>query len=298
MQKVFQQLSVFDVPPERSETLNVYHDESGTDIAHERFQLHGTLMVPIAKFQTALQLLQKARNGYDGQIHFVDLRDKGRSPKAIVTAKWLNLFFTDISNYCFYKCMIVDMRSPAFDKSRFSRPSILYNNTALLSVYSGIVWSFKKYDQVTLSVFSEALTRSKDDNFETYLPRELVKRAQNSKTCPNISVPLMKVTLVNGDPHKVDFSLAEHCEFIQLTDAITGAVSQAINAKASQEIKIDLGELVAGWIGDTRMPPWLQKNQLHRRFSVSCYPDGKGEFYDVPLAISSQNKNQLKFDKF
>ncbi len=256
------QLSTFDVPSEKLETLNIYHDESGTDIAHERFQLHGALMVPSEKLHMALQALKAARQGYDGKIHFVDLRDRSSSPKTIVAAKWLKLFFTDISNYCFYKCMVVDMHSPAFDKKRFSKPHFLYNNTALLAVFSGIAWSFKTYDKVTLSIFSEALTRSKDDNFETYLPSELVKRSRNSKNCPEVIMPSMKVSLVNGDPRKVEANLADHCEFIQLTDLITGSISQALNANASQEIKIDLGALVASWIDDTRLPPWLQKNHL------------------------------------
>lgn len=290
------QLSAFDVPSEKSETLNIYHDESGTDIAHERFQLHGALMVPTGKLETALEILKSARQGYEGKVHFVDLRDRSSSPKATVAAKWLKSFFTDISNYCFYKCMVVDMHSPAFDKKRFSKPHFIYNNTAMLAVFSGIAWSFKAYDKVTLSIFSEALTRSKDDNFETYLPSELVKRSSASKSCPNVIVPSMKVTLVNGDPRKVESDLARHCEFIQLTDLITGSISQALNANASQEIKIDLGELVASWIGDTRLPPWLQKNHLHRRFSVSCYPSNTGDFYDVGLAITA--KNQLRFEGF
>jgi hypothetical protein len=290
------QLSAFDVPSEKSETLNIYHDESGTDIAHERFQLHGALMVPTRKFQAALEVLIMARQGYDGKIHFVDLRDKSSSPKASVAAKWLNIFFTDVSSYCFYKCMVVDMNSPAFDKKRFSKPHLLYNNTALLAVFSGITWSFKAYDNVHLSIFSEALTRSKDDNFEIYLPNELIKRSHNSKNCPDVVVPSMKVTLVNGDPRKVETALACHCEFIQLTDLITGSIRQALNANASQEIKIDLGKLIASWIGDTRLPPWLQKNHLHRRFSVSCYPSSTGEFYDVRHAIMT--KDQLRFEGF
>lgn len=253
------QLSVFGVSPEKTDSFNIYHDESGTDIAHERFQLHGALIVPVSKFQTALQLLQNARNGYDGQIHFVDLRDKARTPKAIIAAQWLNLFFTEISNYCFYKCLMVDMHAPNFNKAKFSTPHFLYNHTALLAIYGGISWSLKKYDKVTLSIFSEEMSRSSDDNFEDYIPQELAYRSGKSKKCPQTIIPLEKVKLVNGDPRKVIPSLAEHCEFIQLTDILTGAVSQAINAKASQQVKIDLGNLVADWIGDTRMPPLVAR---------------------------------------
>jgi hypothetical protein len=290
MQKELKQLSVFNVPPEKAETLNIYHDESGTDIAHERFQLHGALMVPTSRLQSALQILKTARNGYDGQIHFVDLRDNSSSPKAAVAAEWLRLFFTELSNYCFYKCMVVDMHSSAFDKKRFLKPNLLYNNTALLAIFSGLAWSFKKFRKVTLSIFSEAIDRAKEDNFETYIPKELIHRAQKSKRCPEIIIPSMRVLLVNGNPRKVETNLSEHCEFIQLTDLITGAVSQALNAKASQEIKIDLGKL-------TLLPLCMKNNRLHRRFSISCYPNDQGAFYDVYLT-TSMPKEQLKFEGF
>jgi len=289
------QLSVFGVPPEKTETFNVYHDESGTDTTHARFQLHGALIVPTCRLKSAVQLLRNASNGYGGQIHFVDLRDKARTPKAIIAAKWLNLFFTTISDYCFYKCMVVDMHSPDFNKIICTTPHLLYNRTALGAIYGGVVWCLKKYDTVHLSIFSEKLTRARNDNFEVYLPRELAKRASNNKKCPQVVIPLERVTLVNGDPRKVEPDLADHCEFIQLTDILTGAVGEAISAKAAQHIKVDSGKLAAHWIGDIRMPPWLQEKRLHRRFSVSC-SNGDNNFYNVQLAILSQD--QLEMENF
>jgi len=286
--------SFIDVPSEKSEKFNVYHDESGTNITQTRFQLHGVLFVPDTKLQETLKLLQDARNGYKGRIHFMELRDKSSSLRPKVAAEWLKLFFNWISTYCFYKCMILDMGSPASDRSRLPEPSIIYNRTARSAIFSGIVWSLKEYDKVTLSVYSEAITRSKEDNFEEYIPRELIKRAKGNKNCPDIIIPSTRVILVNGDPLKVEPVLSEHCEFIQLTDLITGAVSQAINANASQKIKFDFGKLVATWINDTRLPPWLQTKELHRRFSVSCRSIDKDQFYDVELQILL--KDQLKFD--
>lgn len=289
-------MSVFGVPAQQTSTFNIYHDESGTDVEHDRFQLHGALIVPTCRMEEALRLLKSVRNGYAGQIHFVDLRDKTRNPKATIAAQWLKLFFTTISDYCFFKCMIVDMHSPQLIKTKPSTPHhFLYNRTALNAIYGGIVWCLSKYAIVNLSIFSEKLTRASNDNFEVYVPWELAKRAGNNKKCPRVVIPLETVTLVNGDPRQVEPELADHCEFIQLTDILTGAVGEAINARASQRIKIDSGKLAAQWIGDTRMPPWLQENRLHRRFSVSCY-DGSSKFYNVQLAVLSQG--QFKMEKF
>jgi len=286
------QLSIFGVSPEKTNSYYVYHDESGTDTTHDRFQLHGVLIIPTSKYETALQKLQNAKEGYCGQIHFVSLRDNARNPKAIIAEKWMNIFFSDISNYCYYKCMIIDMHSPNFNKALFSNPHFLYNYTALLSIYSGVVWFLNNFDKVSFTIFSEAKTRANNDNFVEYLPLELAKCAGNNKKCPQVVISPEKVILVNGDPRKVESELSGHCEFIQLTDILTSAVSQAINAKASQQVKIDLGNLLANWIGDIRMPTWLQHKQLHRRFSVSCF-DGNSKFYDVPLAILSQNQLTL-----
>ncbi|MCJ7530073.1 MAG: hypothetical protein MUO64_03455 [Anaerolineales bacterium] len=289
------QITVFDVPESREGTFSIFHDESGIDAAHDRFQLHGALIVPQQKFQNTLEELIKVRHDYQGRVHFVSLRDNTENPKAKIASDWLKLFIGELSNYCFYKCLIVDRNSPAFDETRFTKAYHLYNFTALLAIFSGIVWSLKQYDGISLSIFSEEASRAEEDNFVTYLPRELINKAEKKKSgFPKITVPDMKVILVNGDPRKVQPELAGQCELIQLTDVITSAVSQAINAKATQQVKIDLGKMVADWIKDTRLPPWLQAKKLHRRFSVSCFPDVNGNFYDVHLSISA--KDQLKFD--
>ena len=99
--------------------------------------------------------------------------------------------------------------------------------------------------------------------------------------------------MIPGDPARAEAEVAQHCEFLQLTDAITGAVAQVVNASASTEVKLDLAALVGEWIQDTRQPPWLQSKDLHQRFSVSCYPGPSGEFFDVPLRISNRNQPRL-----
>ena len=291
----YRQLSAFGVSPEKSGKFNVYHDESGTDSVHDRFQLHGALIIPINKIDLALEQLEFARNGYLGQVHFVKLRDNTTSRNKIIASDWLKIFLTEILKYSFYKCMVIDTYSPAFERARFPHNYLLYNYAAMLAINGGITWSLHNFDHVEINIFSEELDRSDNDNFETYLPNALANRSRINKKCPDVTIPLGKVVLVKGDPRKVEPKMADHCEFIQLTDVITGAIDQALNAKASQKVKINLGKLAADWIEDTRLPPWLQVKQLHRRFSVSCYPDGKGGFYNVDLDIEVKNQDDLGF---
>jgi hypothetical protein len=118
--------------------------------------------------------------------------------------------------------------------------------------------------QFILKLMSEAMTILKIST------KEVTKRAKKNKKCPDVFVIGDKVTLVDGDPGRVEANHFQHCEFIQLTDVLTGAVNQAINMKAQAKIKLDLGKFLSDYIGDTRLPPWLQENGLHRKFSVSC----------------------------
>jgi hypothetical protein len=74
-------------------------------------------------------------------------------------------------------------------------------------------------------------------------------------------------------------------------DLITSNVPQALTSRSSQPAKIALAEMIAHWIEDTRKPPWLQTEELYRRFSVSCFPDSQGQFYNPSLAVL--NRNQL-----
>jgi len=296
-QSIRMQKSFFGVPSIREAKYLVYHDESGTDRRHDRFLLQGALFVPEERWQHALDLLAKARGGYPGRIHFVDLRDKTTSLKGLAAWAWMDLFFASLSDFCPFKCMIADTASTLPHMTRFSKPHHLYNYTAMLAIRGGIVWSLKHLQRIHLSIYSEKASRTAEDNFVSYVPREVARRANlrraGSARAPEVVEPIANVCLVEGDPANADPSAAGHCEFIQLADLLTSAVSQAVNASSAQAIKIDLGRFIAGWIGDTRLPPWTQALDLHRRFSVSCFPDAKGAFYDLPLAIVQRGQMPL-----
>ncbi len=70
-------------------------------------------------------------------------------------------------------------------------------------------------------------------------------------------------------------------------------IAQALIGRSGQKAKIALAEMVAQWIEDTRRPPWLQTKELHRRFSVSCFPDEQGRFYNPSLAVMNRNQPAL-----
>jgi hypothetical protein len=292
------QKTIFNTSPYQIADYFVYHDESGTDYAHSRYIIHGALFIPKNKWQVSLEELNASRLGYSGRIHFVDLRDNTSSVKGEAAWNWMTSYFGKLSYYCPYKCMVIDAKSKSKIITRFTKPYLLYNYSAMLAIRSALPWSFGEYDQIRLNIYSESTDRSPEDNFSKYVPRELVRKTALRETgrpkCPSVIEPINDVQLIPGNPKIASSEELCHCEFIQLTDLLTSAVAQAINASSTYVIKIELAEFMAKWIEDTRMPPWIQDKGLHRRFSVSCFPDSKGNFYNVPLSI----KNKLQMDLF
>lgn len=294
------QQSLFGAPALRKSEFAVYHDESGMDRSKDRFLLQGALFVPIRKWKSFLDHLMSARDGYSGRVHFSDLRDKTSSKKGSVASKWLDLYFASISSDCPYKCMLADTYSKHNQITRFTKDFQLYNYATVLAIHGGISWSLIDYERISLTIYSEETSRSPDDNFTTYVPSQIHLRV-NRRRRPHSRAPLLdsqppRVKLIPGDPAKATKEDFGHCQFVQLTDLITGAVNEAINSRAIQQIKIDLGKLVASWIQDTRLPPWVQSQALHRQFSISCFPDSSGGFYDVPLTIATKNQLRLETD--
>jgi len=74
---------------------------------------------------------------------------------------------------------------------------------------------------------------------------------------------------------------------------MTSNIAQTLKGRSGQETKIVLAEIVARWMEDTRKPPWLQTEELYRRFSVSCFPDARGQFYTPSLAVTKRNQPTL-----
>ncbi|MBN2502593.1 MAG: hypothetical protein JXB38_17565 [Anaerolineales bacterium] len=131
------------------------------------------------------------------------------------------------------------------------------------------------------------------DNLATYIYSETSKDVQQRrKSSPN-RWPEVKLSedikFISADPSEMkaqNFSI--HCELIQLTDILTGAVTQAIAAISTRKTKRELASIVGEWMSDIRIEPWKQRLGLHRKFGVSYFPDANGRLY---------NDGQLKIAK-
>lgn len=281
---------------------NVYHDESGTYVpnAGDRWLLHGVLFIPKAKQNEVYAALQQVRQdiGYFEEVHYVKLRGHLAGPKVRCAKSWLNLYGKQFSEFCFYHCLAVDTHSPGFEHRRFGEPHHAYNRFARMAIEGAIAWGLKGYQHVALKFYSDGKFRQQGDNFATYIPNETYasiteKRHKNPGNYPEIRFIHPTVISVNSNPSHTDPNLLPECEMIQLVDLMTSNIVQALDAQSGQIAKIALAETIAQWIEDTRRPPWLQTKELHRRFSVSCFPDAKGQFYNPSLAIVNRNQFTL-----
>lgn len=294
-----QQLALPGTPVSLEVAFNVYHDESGNYVpgADDRWLFHGVLFVPRDKQNEAYQALQqiRQRENYFEEVHYTKIRGHSMGPKARCAKGWLNLYAKRFSDFCFYHCLAIDTCSPSFEHDRFGEPHHAYNRFARMAIEGAIAWSLKTYPRVALKFYSDGKFRKEGDNFATYIPEEThksiaKKRCKKPSDYPEIRLLHSEVVAVDSDPRKVSQDLQEECELIQLVDLITSSVAQALTARSGQEAKIALGEMVAQWIDDARKPPWLQTEDLHRRFSVSCFPAEKGGFYNPYPSILSRNQ--------
>ena len=302
MSSVPQQLTMFGVEACPEIAFNVYHDESGTYVpgGGDRWLLHSVLFVPVEKQSQVFAALQHVRGdvGYFEEIHYRKLRRSTAGPKTRCAQGWLNLYVAQFSEFCYYHCLAVDTHSPGFDHSRFPEPHYAYNRFARMAIEGGIAWSLKQYRRVALRFHSDSKFRQAGDNFAVYIPRQVMraieeKRQQKPTAYPEVRLLYQEVIAVDSNPTKVTPELRGESELIQLVDLMTSNVAQALTGRSGQKAKIALAEIVARWIEDTRKPPWLQTEELHRRFSVSCFPDEHGRFYTPDLAVMTRNQLPL-----
>lgn len=289
-------------PPEI--TFNCYHDESGTYAPHatnggEQWLFHGILLVPQQKQPDLLAQLQAVRQqtNYFGEVHYKNLR-KPAGPLAACTKGWLQCYLNN-AQHCYYHCLAINTHSPQFDHSRFSEPYHCYNYYARTAIVGAVSWSLARYHKhtVTLRIFSDPKRRAVDDNFAAYIPAEVGRSIQQKKQAKPAKYPTLAITesvcMVSSNPAEAEADLKDASEFVQLVDLLTSNIAQAIKSSSNRKGKINLALRISDWIDDTRKPPWLQSKELHRRFSVSCFPDESGNFYDAALPVKEKTQPML-----
>jgi hypothetical protein len=275
-------------PTTRTAEYFVFHDES---VPNKRWLLIGLLFVQSVHLDNVRAVLRevRAREGYDGEIHFAALpRSFGGSwgAKARVAREWLRCFQNALHDRVFFSALAVDRQSPRYERKRFTKDFHAYNRFTAMALKAGVAWHLgpSNLDKLTIHFVSDAKDRASrpdgewTDNFEAYLPYRAELDAFLSqfggRPYPSVSLDL---TLRDSGSDDV----------LQLCDLMLGATQMALVAGSSRPTKRELGEMVVRWCRDLQQPPWKQQFQLHRKFNLWAFPDQDGRPYNrVGLALN------------
>lgn len=281
-----------------SHSISIFHDESGI-YGHGDWVLTGLLWInenQIQELSTELKLL-RLKESCEGKIHFKKFQksfkgDYGYKPRA--ARDWFNLWVRKWSKKTWFNVVAVNRTHPVYDHRRYAQPFHSYNRFVAIALKSGLSWFFKGYSKLSLSIYSDGKSRRPDglipdgitsDNFEEYISKRLYKDSESyhgPKICLNNSVQCILT------PNKGSYN--HYQEILQLTDLLLGSVSEAIAPKSSKETKIWFAKNIARMMKDIRLPPWEQEYGLHRKFSISYFPNDSNKFYNNgPIGILKQD---------
>jgi hypothetical protein len=296
---------LFDLPPIPEKRFNIFHDESGkyNKNIRDRWLVHGLVIIPSEKQSFVYSELQKERKNkkFYSEIHFVNLGKSTRGPKAECSKSWINLALTQFADFTYYYFLAVDTQSQGFNHERFAEPFHVYNYFAKVAIVSAISWCLYQFKRISIQIYSDFKNRPQNDNFSEYLPMAVLNSIENKRNIDPGKYPEMRlisntVIPITSNPMSCPLGQKEACEVIQLTDLFTSNINQVLSASSSREAKIQLALMLSKWIVDVRKPPWLQNEDLHRIFKLSCFPDQFGNFYDPKLRIEDVNQLPLFTD--
>ena len=157
---------------------------------------------------------------------------------------------------------------------------------------AGVAWSFYQESKLLLDlVFDDSdneLDRSVADQVAAVLQSECnTNRLKSTKRYPWLRVS--PVRFLSSDPRKVDDPRAvPYCEFIQLCDLLLGASFQALQLSPEppkQSGRRRLARSIMAVLAETLQVPWFQQIRVHRKFSVSLYPDRFNFAYPAALRM-------------
>jgi hypothetical protein len=291
--------------PIKEKNILVFHDESG-DYGHNEWIFTGLLWIceeQVQEIDNALKVERRNEN-YEDEVHFSEFPasfdgDFGAKPR--VARRWFNIWKSQWADKTWFNVLAVNTRHPSYDRRRFTRSFHAYNRFTAMALKAGVAWHFADVDSLRLLIYSDEKSRRPQgllgdgittDNFETYLARRLPADTRSPR---GPTVCLGEQVKCLSCPKRGPYSAEQEC--IQLADLLLGAVATAVERKSDRQTKLWFGREICKLIQDVRVEYWKQTLGLHRRFSVSYFPNNRGEVYtNGPLKISEMGKQLSMFE--
>jgi hypothetical protein len=293
---------------ENAVRFSLYHDESGSYHC-DRWVSTGLLWVPEKEKDYIYNILREVRDeyGYYEKIHYYDLQSKfeGKySAKARVARDWMKRYVSNISYITYFYCIVVDRQHFKYDRSRFAKRFHEYNKFTSQGIKNSLIWNMNMYKDkvIILQIFSDNKVKRPEgliadgvntDNFEEYIKDSILLDEVYDSRIPKIILKDEPIICIDKE---VANKFPKEYEILQLCDILVSSVSGTIFRRSKVETKSWLSDNIAKLILDTRKKPWQQEYGLHRRFSVSYFPDQRGCFYNNgTICLSSNSEQQILF---
>lgn len=276
----------------------VFHDESG-DYGRDNWVFSGLLWLHEKQVKELDKALKLARGDYLGEIHFADLPasfDGDFAADARVAREWMTIFKRQWAYQTWFNVLAVNRKHRGYQHYRFTRHFHAYNRFTAMAFKAGLAWHFGDVASLRLRVYSDEKSRRPQgllgdgvttDNFEQYLENQLLEDTQRYK---GPKVKLVEPVDCLSCPETGPFGAEQ--EALQLADLLLGSVATAVEPKSDRLTKLWFGREISGLIRDTRLEPWKQRYGLHRRFSVSYFPDDHGRVHTEGQLKISDSDNQ------
>ena len=293
----------------RSISVVAVHDEIKPERGRNPFLGHGVLFVPedwVHRLMDGLQTARKECQYYD-EVKYRDVKEGTPADKVFqVAQRWFWYYFTYAIHGCPFKAFISEDSSIR----RFPYPGDPgwrdhLSESMLSSFVAGIRWSFYRENMMRVRMVFDDSDNEVDRDVASFLPARLQhkcnwRRLTRTKRYPHIRVAAAE--FVSSNPREVASDQWELCEFTQLCDLFLGAIYDALRLRAKtkrRKGRLVLASSIGEAMAETLQLPWLQRIPVHRRFSVSLYPDEFNFAYPAALrAAKARSKEDAPLPGF
>ena len=271
------------------------HDEIKPQRNRNPFLAHGVLFVPEDWIPILVDSLYRIRKqyGFFDEVHWRTITGAGSNSQFCVAREWIKYYLATAIRGCTFKAFIVE-DGP---NRRFPYPGDIDYPEHLLkstkaSLKAGIAWSFHRERKVRLQLIFDDTDNEMERSIASQVHDVLQAECNTLRLDGMKRYPWLRVSPVEFHPSNPKESSSEslpYTEFIQLCDLLLGASFQALQLSQppkNQPGRRQLAKSIMEVLAETLQVPWFQQIQVHRKFSVSLYPDKFNFAYPAALRMA------------
>lgn len=239
--------------------------------------------------------------GYYDEIHWREITGASAHSKPFQVAQsWIEMYLRRAIRGCPFKAFIAEdgpNRSLPYPGDADYPEHLLQSTKAAFK--AGIAWSFYTEKKLRLDIVFDDTDSELEKSVASELPGLLqlkcnTQRLEGTKRYPWLRAS--SVRFISSNPKEVGSKEWPYSEFIQLCDLLLGASFQALrlSPEPRKAGRRKLAQSIMGVLGETLKVPWLQQIPVHRKFSVSLYPDQYNFAYPAAIRMATETSTLTK----